>query len=83
MTLIDDIRNHLATLPTHVKERFTARLLAQAFAELERVLVRGELTDDEFQNVCHNRPNAECEFKRGCVETWAKAGWNDNPHGAT
>jgi hypothetical protein len=36
--------------------------------EIER-LKRGDFTEEEFQNLCHNFSEAdECRFKRGCEE---------------
>lgn len=53
--LIELVKSHLSALPPHVLQRRTAFLLADTVRELER-LSKGDLTAEEFHDLCHNHP---------------------------
>lgn len=60
------IRNHLSWLTPHAKYLPSTALLQEALLEMERLL-RGDFTEEEFQNLCHNFDGDDIDrFCHGC-----------------
>jgi hypothetical protein len=62
------LKRHLAFVPDYLKDAYENQLMQLAANEIERLL-RGDFTESEFQNLCHNfSEDDEARFKKGCLE---------------
>lgn len=66
--ILCQLRTHIRIMADHQRERRTGQLLIKAADEIERLL-RGDFTEEEFQNLCHNFSEQDAErFKHECIE---------------
>jgi hypothetical protein len=74
------IRAYTAAMSPEQRDKVSSKYLVWAADEIERLL-RGDFTEEEFQNLCHKHTGEDAaRFRQGCEEYQRKLFGSSCPH---